>query len=194
MAAVPLTDPHVLALRCDRCGRYLAGLTAQADSWPLLWDLALEHGWVGGGRPDAAHQCPRCASRSPYALRLISEPSGRLQARLHALEKIVVCRLAGELDVTVIRELRALLTFLSDRHVHIVLDLRALRLLDSKVVGVLLRTRHGLLRRGGLLCLAAPSPLVVALLGALRLAGVFEVFDSGEDAVRRLQHADDESG
>jgi anti-anti-sigma factor len=185
MVAVPLTDPRLLALRCDGCGCHLAGVAADVDSWPLLWDLAAEQGWAGDGDPHGVHHCPRCAAGTSSLLPAWAEPSGRLQARLLDLDKIVVCRLAGDVDAGAGRELRTLLTFLGDRHLHIVLDL------DSKVLGILLRTRRALLRRGGTLCLAAPPHLVLALLDVLHLEGVFDVFGTSEEAVRHLLRAGD---
>jgi anti-sigma B factor antagonist len=188
MGAVPLTDPRLLALRCDQCGRYLAGIVAESGSWSLVWDLAQEHGWVGDGDPHDVQHCPWCVADATPP----TPVSGQLQVRLRALDKIVVCRLADEVDVAVAGELRALLTFLSDRHLHIVLDLQALRLLDSKVLGILLRTRQALRRRGGILCLVAPSRLVLSLLSVLDLDRAFEVFETSDDAVRRLRRRGDD--
>ena len=197
MSAVPLTDPNTLALICDGCGRSLTGVSAAAGSWDALWELAAGQGWAGENSADGPHRCPGCSTSSPRAVTTRT----RLWSHLHATGDAIVVRLAGDLEVRAADELRTLLRTVATSHRHIVLDLRMVHLMDSVGLSILLRAHQDRKRAGGVLCLAAPSRLVRAVLLTMhRLNPVVPVFDDSDAALTWLaagaamQHQDADPG
>jgi stage II sporulation protein AA (anti-sigma F factor antagonist) len=87
------------------------------------------------------------------------EPSGRAEH---------VVRVVGELDVSNVDRLRALLDTIEEPCAAIVVDLGELTFMDSSGIGVLLE-RH---RRGATVTLRNPSPIVRRLVTATGLDDV----------------------
>lgn len=184
MAAVPLCDPHVLALICDACHRGMAGVTTHATAWPIMWRLATDRGWSGAAGPDGPHRCATCA---PAGSRTCGGyPSARLLAHLAAVPVAAVVRLTGDLDTSVAGALDAVLNRATDNHANLVLDLQSVHLIDSTVLGVLVRTHQRLKPTGGKVCLAAPSQFVRVVLHTMHLETLFPIFEAAVAAVDRL--------
>jgi anti-anti-sigma factor len=100
-----------------------------------------------------------------------------------------VVRLQGQLDILYAHELRDVLVDAGTRHRNVVLDMRDVRLLDSTGLGQLVRARQAAERRGGRLCLAAPSAFILTVLDTMRLAPEFEIFPTAAEALRWLAAA-----
>ncbi|WP_372338953.1 STAS domain-containing protein [Actinoplanes sp. RD1] len=71
---------------------------------------------------------------------------------------------------------RAALTAAVAAGQHVVLDLADVPGLDHDSLALLVRARQDLRRRGGHLCLAAPSRLVLTVLHTMRLEAAFPTF------------------
>jgi anti-sigma B factor antagonist len=69
-------------------------------------------------------------------------------------------------------------------HANIVLDLARVDRLDSAGIGMLVCKYLTALRKGGRLKLLHLPPRVLEMLRVTRLAGVFEIFDDEDEAVR----------
>ena len=182
MVAVPLTDPQVLALICDTCTRSLPGLTARVDAWPVLWQVAGDRGWVGAATPGGPHRCPGCDAPGTPQLGLRS----RLLADLGATPAATLLRLSGDLDAAVADDLRAVLRHAATHRRHMVVDLGGVHLIDSTVLGLLVRLHQQVRPAGGRVCLAAPSHFVRVVLHTMHLEAVFPLFEDAGAALDRL--------
>jgi anti-anti-sigma factor len=87
-----------------------------------------------------------------------------------------VVRLRGQLDILFAPELREVLLDAGARHRNVVLDMGDVRLLDSTGMGQLVQAKLLAERRGGRLCLVAPSAFILTVLETMRLAAEFPVF------------------
>lgn len=70
---------------------------------------------------------------------------------------------------------------------HVVLDLTSVRYLDSTRLGEIIAAHVSVSRQGGRLCLAGTPDRIVDLLTVAGLSGVFDRFDTAEDAARHLR-------
>jgi anti-sigma B factor antagonist len=66
---------------------------------------------------------------------------------------------------------------------HIVLNLAEVPMMDSSGIGVLVRGLTSMKERGGSIKLVQPSKMVLQTLKLVAVLGLFEIFDSEEDAV-----------
>jgi anti-sigma B factor antagonist len=73
---------------------------------------------------------------------------------------------------------------IGDGHVKLILDLQEVRYLNSMGLGVVAAAYKKLKKSKGDLKLLNPSPEVQELFELTRLAKVFEIFDSEENAIR----------
>jgi len=105
--------------------------------------------------------------------------------RLAADRRVV--RLAGALTIDQTAELREMLMGLTANRVNqqVVLDLSGLTHLGAAGLGVILDTHRRMLRRGGALTLAAPTPAVWQVIRMTRVDGLVPVWASVEDALAR---------
>jgi len=183
VAVVALTDPHVLALVCDICVHSLPGLTARVDAWPVLWQVAVDRGWVGAATPGGPHRCRGCdAPGTPHPGRVRC----RLLADLGATPAATLLRLSGDLDAAVADDLQVVLRYAATHRRHMVVDLGGVHLIDSTVLGLLVRLYQQVRPTGGLVCLAAPSHFVRVVLHTMHLEAVFPLFEDAGAALDRL--------
>ena len=52
---------ETLVLVCDECGNTLRAEDLPVRDFQLLWQAALDIGWVGAERTEGRHYCPACA-------------------------------------------------------------------------------------------------------------------------------------
>jgi anti-sigma B factor antagonist len=175
-----------LTLTCDTCGhRVTAG--SITPGWDVMWSLAVEAGWTGSPQPAGAHRCARCSGAtpepSPAATDDVSARHREWRAPVVGHGRTAVVHLHGELDVLVSGDLRDTLTRAADEYLNLVLDLSDVPLVDSTTVGVLVRVHQAVKAGGGVVCLAAPSRFIVAVLHTMRLGAIFPTFPDWRHAV-----------
>lgn len=95
-----------------------------------------------------------------------------------AAPNTVVVRLSGEMDITRVSEVRAVLlraVTRADGPAEVVVDLSGLTFCDSSGLNVLLRARLEAVESGHTLRLAAPNPQMLRLLELTGCLGLFPV-------------------
>jgi anti-sigma B factor antagonist len=93
-----------------------------------------------------------------------------------------VVALRGELDVADAASVAAALVAVAAREQAVIVDLAGLEFIDSSGVAALVLVRKQARRAGGDVLLAAPQDQVLRILAVTRLAGVFSVHASVEEA------------
>jgi anti-sigma B factor antagonist len=92
-----------------------------------------------------------------------------VQPRLSA----AVVRPHGDLTDAFADRIRETLFEVADEHLHLVVDLQAVRIIEPDALSLLVRTRQRVKESGGLLVLAAPSRFVLTVLHTMRLEVAF---------------------
>ncbi|MGC9670589.1 STAS domain-containing protein [Planosporangium sp. 12N6] len=188
MTALPTSDRQSLNLICDKCGHQLAGISSTLRNWDVVWALVTKHGWAGSPAAFGPHYCPDCAvTTTPTVPHGPDVPAPNPQFLWHASIRMAgdttVVELHGNLDILVADNLREVLEQACADRRNVVLDLADVRLIDSTALGELVRAHQTLNEKGGNLCLAAPSPFIIAVLDAMPLRQGFPTFVSSEQAV-----------
>ena len=93
-----------------------------------------------------------------------------------------VVALCGELDVTDAASVAVALAAVAARAPELIVDLAGLEFIDSSGLAALVLARKQARQAGGDLLLAAPRDQVLRVLAVTRLAGVFSVHASVEQA------------
>ncbi len=99
---------------------------------------------------------------------------------------LVTVVLHGDLDLLVQAHLRQTLADVCETLTHVVLDLADVRLVDSTGLSLLVRAHQAIKRRGGTVCLAAPSKFVQTVLYTMRLHPMFPIFEDSVAAAEWL--------
>jgi anti-sigma B factor antagonist len=94
----------------------------------------------------------------------------------------VVVALRGELDIADAASVAAALVAVAARAPEIIVDLAGLEFIDASGVAALVLARVQARRAGGDLLLAAPQDQVLRVLAVIRLADVFSVHPSVDEA------------
>jgi anti-anti-sigma factor len=121
-------------------------------------------------------------------------------ARLSRSERdgVVLARLAGEVDISNVREIEAELFALPNEALGLVLDLSATTFIDSSAVSLVYGLRERLRRRGQTLRIVVPpgtAPRRVLELTGYDHAGPLDVeLDRAEEAIRAAAGRTDPSG
>ena len=112
-----------------------------------------------------------------------------MQIRDHAIGRVAVIALDGRLTVTERpgRLKEAVQEAIGRGTSDVVLDLTGIRYMDSTRLGELIAAHITVSRVGGRLKLAATPSRVLELLTLAGLDGIFERFDTVEDAAASLQ-------
>jgi anti-anti-sigma factor len=101
-------------------------------------------------------------------------------------EPYTLVKLAGEADVTGTETLHALLQAeMSKRPGLLIIDMSALRFMDSAALQTILRARLALEKEGGRLALVNPSDTVARVLRLTEADRIVPVYTSVEDAAAR---------
>ncbi|SCL46386.1 anti-anti-sigma factor [Micromonospora citrea] len=188
MTVVP--DDNSMTLICDSCGDVTTGTACVLPDAEVVWTLVAEHGWSGSPFATGPHRCPRCSLLGPAAGRdggagHGDEVPGGVLGVDH-LDDVAVVTAAGDIDVDAADDLRTALRQAVDICGHVVVDLTRVHLIDAGGLGLLVRAHRDARERGAVLCLAAPSRFILTVLHTMRLDGLFPIFASAEEAVRRL--------
>jgi anti-anti-sigma factor len=170
------TSPEVVSVVCDGCGRGVGALTTTTSAWATAWRLLTSRGWNGTPGTGGPHRCAGCTAKLELRRPDVPEPF-RLPVHLYTVGEVTAVRPVGDLDAAVADDLRDLMHHLAESVTLLVLDLTAVHLIDSIVLGILVRAHQTVKRRGGLLYLAAPSRFVRAVLHTTSLERIFPAFD-----------------
>jgi anti-anti-sigma factor len=98
--------------------------------------------------------------------------------------------LHGDLDLLVATSLRQTLNDVCEECRHLLLDLTDVRLIDSTGLGLLVRTHQAVKRKGGVVCLVAPSAFIQTVLFTMRLHPIFPIFPDLKAAEAWLSDTD----
>ncbi|MEU4782773.1 STAS domain-containing protein [Micromonospora sp. NPDC023633] len=187
MTVVP--DEHRMTLICDSCGDTTTGTACVLPDAEVVWTLVAEHGWSGSPFATGPHRCPRCSLSGlgvgGDTTAQGGQPGGGVLGVDH-LDDVAVVTAVGDIDVDTADELRAALRQAVDVCGHVVVDLTRVHLIDAGGLGLLVRAHRDARERGAVLCLAAPSRFIRTVLHTMRLDGLFPVFASPQEALRRL--------
>ncbi|MEU4242644.1 STAS domain-containing protein [Actinoplanes sp. NPDC026619] len=99
---------------------------------------------------------------------------------------VAIVRVAQDIGLDVVAELRDALEQAVLARPLVVVDLAQVQTIDSTGLGTLVRARNAAHRRHGTLALAAQSRFVQTVLHTMRLDTVFPAFDSPDEAVAIL--------
>jgi anti-anti-sigma factor len=177
-------------LICDRCGAEDTTAVAGHDR-DVVWPLVAGAGWTGSAFATGPHRCPRCGDGVPEPAIPVQKPRAPVQGasydvRTHPdIDAVVVTPLV-DLDAGVVDLLRDGLTAAAGVNRHVVLDLHAVHQIDSAGLGLLVRTHQEAKRRGGSLCLVAPSRFVLTVLHTMRLDPLFPAYPDEQTALRAI--------
>lgn len=187
MTVMPGADPQTLSLVCDTCGQTVHGIESSTEHWSVVWAVISRHGWGGSPLTIGPHHCPQCFGAAATDDRELRRGDHEWGAEL--IDNAVACvvRLRGQLDILYAPELREVLLEAGNRHRNVVLDLHGVRLLDSTGLGQLVQAQQLAERRGGRLCLVAPSAFVLTVLETMRLAPLLDIFPEVNDALYWLR-------
>ncbi|MEV4662682.1 STAS domain-containing protein [Micromonospora echinofusca] len=187
MTVVP--DEHLMTLICDNCGDTTTGTACVLPDAEVVWTLVAEHGWSGSPFATGPHRCPRCSlpglDVGGDTVGQGGQPGGGVLGVDH-LDDVAVVTAAGDIDADAADELRSALRQAVDVCGHVVVDLTHVHLIDAAGLGLLVRAHRDARERGAVLCLAAPSRFIRTVLHTMRLDGLFPVFASPQEALRRL--------
>lgn len=189
MTVVPGIAAQTISLVCDTCGQAVHGIESASEHWPVVWALISRQGWGGSPLAIGPHHCPQCfgaAGDGDGGDGQSARGDQEWGASLTDHPLACVVRLRGQLDILYAPELREVLLEAGDRHHNVVLDLGGVRLLDSTGLGQLVQAQQLAERRGGRLCLVAPSAFVLTVLETMRLASQLDIFPEAGDALHWL--------
>ncbi|MFI5844641.1 STAS domain-containing protein [Catenuloplanes sp. NPDC051500] len=180
MTAVPGPVANVIDLICDRCGDVLSCRADHLRDLEVVWPLLTDQGWAGSPFATGQHTCPNCAVGQ------LREPSAGATwpVRKHITRDIAVrqephaaiVEVTGDIDRLLVSTMQEALGRAATLHHNVVLDLTAVHLVDPIGLGVLVRGHVRARKRGGHLCLAAPSRFVLTVLHTMRLDDALPVF------------------
>lgn len=195
MTVVP--DDELVQLICDGCGDLVTGAPVLPDA-EVVWTLLSEHGWSGSPFATGPHRCPRCDLAPPATARGRRREAGSEDrprrpgavSGVYRVDGVAVVAVAGDIDIAVGEALQAALATAIAAGGPVLVDLTRVHLIDSTGLGLLVRAHCQAKERGNRLGLAAPSRFIRTVLHTMRLDGLFPIFDSRQDGVRRLSPAD----
>jgi anti-anti-sigma factor len=187
MTAVPVADGAGVQLICDGCGGVdVASGCALHDS-EVVYVAVAEIGWTGSAFARGPHRCPACESGVPAvrvadAVRADDDPATGRVVR-HRMSSASLVRVAGDIDINVVAELRAALDAALAEHPRVIVDLAGAATIDSVGLGTVVRAHQAARRCGGDLLLAAPSRFIRTVLHTMRLDGALPIFDTVPQAM-----------
>jgi len=188
-------DGVALSLVCDGCGR-IERLNERDDEWrqdvpqwDLMWPQLQRAGWRGSPLAVGQHYCPLCQVPAQHAdsAVIVTPPHGWMS--LGEVDGIPVLALGGDLDLAI----DAAFTDALDDAVapvppaegrHVLLSMANVNMVDSTVLGTMVRFQQRLAAAGGVLALVSPPARVRRVLEVLGLAEVFPVYPDLESAVQ----------
>ena len=120
----------------------------------------------------------------------MNRPSNGLVVNRRSLNGVVCLSLNGEVDLANASDLRAHLKAVAQNDADLIVDLAALRYIDSSGIYVLMEVHETFKRVKRRLALAAPAPNVRKILDLLGIGQIVPVFATVEAALRDLgEHA-----
>lgn len=189
MTVVP-GDTGTATVICDRCGTEdsAGGATPGSD---LVWPLIAGLGWTGSPFATGPHCCPGCTFAAP-AQPPVADPGSRSHGASYDIRTsddfgAAVITPLTDLDAHLVERLRDDLMRAAALHEHVVVDLHAVRSIDSAGLGLLVRARQEAKQHDATFDLVAPSRFVLTVLHTMRLDGVFRAFPDLEAALRAIR-------
>ncbi|RIV41498.1 STAS domain-containing protein [Micromonospora radicis] len=179
MTVVP--DDNLMTLICDVCGETTTGTACVLPDAEVVWTLVSDHGWSGSPFATGPHRCPRCSTLPAGSTPPDDDrPVGGVG--VEQVAEVTVTDVAPDAGDA----LRVALRTALDVGGTVVVDLTRVQVIDSAGLGLLVRAHRDVRDRGGRLCLAAPSRFIRTVLHTMKLAGVFPIFDSHDEALAQL--------
>jgi anti-sigma B factor antagonist len=182
-------DEGTATLICDRCGCQDLSADVRRDS-EVVWPLVARLGWAGSPFATGSHWCPQCChAGAPPAAGTVGGDAPPAQGPWFGIEvdddagAVVVTPLA-DLDARLSERLRDDLMRAAAAHAHLLVDLHAVRFIDSAGLSLLVRARQETRRHGGEFSLVAPSRFVQTVLHTMRLDRALRTFPDRRSAVR----------
>ncbi len=183
MTVVPSDIRGNMSIICDTCGDVVRIPDVTTDSavvWPLITGL----GWTGSPFAAGSHRCPRCDADPPPVPVARSATakthSAAFDIRRRAGADTAVVTPLTDLDEASAGLLREPLADVVRTHRNVLLDMRAVAIIDSAGLGLLVRAHQDARDRGGSLALVAPSRYVLTVLHTMRLDQMFEILPTAE--------------
>jgi anti-sigma B factor antagonist len=109
-----------------------------------------------------------------------------LKGKVEACGALVIALNEDNLDASNVREFKDAIQALLHEHDQVVLDLSAVRFVDSSGLGALISCMRQLSSRNGDFKLCSMSRPVRALFELMRMHRVFNIYESPEEALRSL--------
>ena len=109
---------------------------------------------------------------------------------LSASKEHALVRVHGNIDKSLAPSLRDGLSWATDHHIGVVVDLAGASLIDPVGLGVLVRARSRARHRGTVLCLVAPSRYLMTVLHTMRVDVLFPTFPDCGSAFSWLRCGD----
>ncbi len=186
MTVVP--DDNLMTLICDACGETTTDTARVLPDAEVVWTLVSDHGWSGSPFATGPHRCPRCSALPP-GTNPLDDRAGGPGADIEPVGDVQVLVDKDGLDPEADDALRTALREAVEVSGTVVVDLAAVRVIDSIGLGLLVRAHREVRDRDARLCLAAPSRFIRTVLHTMRLDGIFPIFDTLDDALTQLDAA-----
>lgn len=187
MTVVP-SNAGAMLLICDQCsGKEAAGETSHDND--LVWPVVSNLGWTGSPFATGPHRCPPCSLEAPASppVREARPPGTYYDMRTREDLDLAVITPRTDLDADLTERLRDDVMRAAAVHQHVLMDLRAVGLIDSTGLGLLVRARQEARQHEGAFDLLAPSRFLLTVLHTMRLDGVFRTFADLETALHAIR-------
>jgi anti-anti-sigma factor len=104
-----------------------------------------------------------------------------LKIRKKISEKYCILQVIGEASSEEVGKLSRAINEAREKNSHLALDLAETTHLDSSALGILILNLKQLRKLQGELCLLAPSPTILEILGSSNLDQIFRIVDKKEN-------------
>ena len=177
---------------CDLCGREDWATEVHHDG-DVVRPIVAGLGWSGSPFATGPHRCPRCSAgdSAPAAEPVQREgrapPGVSFDVQTHADNEAIIFTPLTDLETGLVERLRADLMKATATHRHVVVNLPAVRSIDSAGLGLLVRAHQDAKQHDATFSLAAPSRYVLTVLHTMRLDGVIRTFADQQSALEAVR-------
>jgi anti-anti-sigma factor len=187
-------DGYALSVVCDGCGWTVRRNAAVLGTWESAWAQLREGGWTGSSLSVGGHHCGSCrrssADDDSSTLRPLIQPTaeGRDQRLpVEDVDGVMVLVVGGELDLRIDAAFGYALARAADVSDLLLLSMANVDLIDSTIIGTMVRAHRRVEAAGGRLALLNPPSRVQRILNLLGLAEMFPVFKDLDEALTHMR-------